>query len=49
MSREPEDTTGTLFKLDPEQQGSKVKGSVTRWILPFGTTVKGNVEGTVTR
>ena len=39
-------TEGPLFKLQLQQEGSKVKGSVVRW-SDSGTTISGEIEGGV--
>jgi len=42
-------TTGSLFKLQLEQQGPKVIGSAVMWgLTSIGTTVSANIEGSVT-
>ena len=44
---------GPPFKLQLEQQGAKVTGSMERWVLPMGsitsTQIEGNVSGDVFR
>ena len=42
-----ENTEGSQLKLQLEQRGAKVRGSMVRWAMPMGSAISGGIEGSV--